>query len=138
MGFAVQAEFSSQVGAGTYRRVVPESAMIPMRYFALGETILKAISRPYGVSFLRRISIMIDDSMDSQILTHEQHAIELLARETHTSLAKVQEIFLVEHAKLAVGARIQSYVPVLTGNRVRVILDERNAAKDNEGHLADA
>jgi hypothetical protein len=43
----------------------------------------------------------------------------------------------VEHAKLAVGARIQSYLPVLTGNRVRVILDERNAAMDNEGHLAD-
>jgi hypothetical protein len=50
----------------------------------------------------------------------------------------VQEIFLVEHAKLAVGARIQSYLPVLTGNRVRVILDERNAAKDHKGHLPDA
>ena len=64
MGFGVQAEFSSQVGAGTYRRVVPERAMIPMRDFALGETILRANSRLYGVSFLRRISIMIDDSMD--------------------------------------------------------------------------
>jgi len=138
MGFGVQAEFSSSIGAGTYRRAVPESAMIPMPYFALGQMILRALSRPYGASFLRRISIMIDDSMDSQILTHEERAIELLARETHTSIATVQEIFLVEHAKLAEGARIQSYLPVLTGNRVRVILDERNAAKDNEGHLADA
>ena len=34
MGFGVQAEFSSQVGAGTYRRVVPERAMIPMRHAA--------------------------------------------------------------------------------------------------------
>jgi hypothetical protein len=112
--------------------------MIPMRDFALGETILRAISRRYGVSLMRRISIMNDDSMDSQILTHEEHAIELLARETHTSIAKVQEIFLVEHAKLAVGARIQSYLPVLTGNRVRVILDKRNATKDHKGHLPDA
>lgn len=126
------------LGAGTYRRVVPESAMIPMRYFALGETVPRALSRPYGVSFLRRISKMNDDSMDSQILTHEQRAIELLARETHTSIATVQEIFLIEHAKLSVGARIQSYLPVLTGNHVRVILDERNAAKDNKERLPDA
>ena len=81
---------------------------------------------------------MNDDSMDSQILTHEQRAIELLARETHTSIATVQEIFLIEHAKLSVGARIQSYLPVLTGNHVRVILDERNAAKDNKERLPDA
>ena len=53
--------------------------MIPMPNFALGEMILRALARPYGVSFLRRISIMNDDSMDSQILTHEQRAIELLA-----------------------------------------------------------
>ncbi len=130
MGFGVPAEFSSPVG-GTYRPVVAESAMIAMLYFALREMIVRALSRPSGASFLRRKSIMIDDSMDSRILTHEERAIELLARETHTSIAKVQEIYLVEHAKLAVGARIQSYLPVLTGNRVRVILDERNAAKDD-------
>jgi len=29
-------------------------------------------------------------------------------------------------------------LPVLTGNRVRVILDERNAAKDFKGRLPDA
>jgi hypothetical protein len=81
---------------------------------------------------------MIDDSSESQILTHEQRAIELLARETHTSIAEVQEIFLIEHAKLAEGAHVQSYLPVLTGNRVRVILGERNAAEDSKGHLPDA
>ena len=76
---------------------------------------------------------MIDDSTDAQILAHEEHAIEVLARETHTSIAKVQGIFLAEHAKLALGARIQSFLPVLTGNRVRVILDEQNAVKDDKG-----
>jgi len=54
--------------------------MIPMRHFALGETIRRVLLRPYGGSLLRRISITIGDSMDSQILTHEQRAIELLAR----------------------------------------------------------
>ena len=78
--------------------------MIPMREFDSGEIIERALSRPYGASFLRRISIMIGDSMDSRILTQEERAIELLARETHTPIAKVQEIFLIEHAKLAEGA----------------------------------
>lgn len=31
----------------------------------------------------------LDDSMDAQILSQEQWAIELLARETHTTIAAV-------------------------------------------------
>jgi hypothetical protein len=73
---------------------------------------------------------MINDSMDSQILAQEQWAIELLARETHTAVAKVQEIFLIEYAKLAVGAHIKSFLPLLTSNRVRGILDAKNQGND--------
>ena len=70
---------------------------------------------------------MTDHSMDSQILAQEQRAIELLARETHTEIAKVQELFLAEFAKLTASAHIQSFVPVLTSNCVRTILHTQNA-----------
>jgi len=73
---------------------------------------------------------MINDSMDSQILRREQRAIELLARETHTAIAKVQEILVIEHTKLAANARIKSFLPLLTSNRVRIILGELNTRND--------
>ncbi len=73
----------------------------------------------------------MDKSTDSQILAQEQWTIELLARETQTSIPKVQELFLVEYARLTAGARIQSFVPLLTSNRVRDILDARNATRDS-------
>ena len=73
---------------------------------------------------------MINDSMDDEILSQEQWAIELLSRETHTAIAKVQEVFLIEYKKLAVNAHIKSYLPLLTGNSVRVILDAQNAEND--------
>ena len=70
---------------------------------------------------------MINDSIDSEILSQEQWAIELLSRETHTAIAKVQDVFLTEYKKLAVNAHIKSYLPLLTSNSVRVILDAQNA-----------
>ena len=65
---------------------------------------------------------MIDESMDTQILSQEQGTIEALAHDTRTAVAKVQEIFLTEYRKLAANARIRSYLPLLTSNIVRVIL----------------
>jgi hypothetical protein len=73
---------------------------------------------------------MTDDTVNRQILAQEERAIELLAKETHTAIAKVQEIFLIEYQKLASGAHIKSYLPLLTGNAVRVILDAQNAGND--------
>jgi hypothetical protein len=70
---------------------------------------------------------MINDSMDAQLLSQEQRAIESLARDTHTAVAKVQEIFLIEYRKLAVHAHVRSYLPLLTSNSVRVILSAQNA-----------
>jgi len=73
---------------------------------------------------------MLNDSMDSQILTQEQLTIELLAREMHTAIAKVQEIFVTEYANLAANARIKSFLFLLTSNRVRIILGELNTRND--------
>ena len=49
-----------------------------------------------------------NDSMDAQILSQEQWAIELLARETHTEISAVQEVFLVEYKKDLRSMRISS------------------------------
>lgn len=73
---------------------------------------------------------MTNDSMDAQILAQEQWAIELLARETHTAIAKVQELFLSEYAKIEPDAHITSFLPLLTSNRVRAILGAANLAND--------
>jgi hypothetical protein len=69
--------------------------------------------------------------MDLQLLVQEQWAIELLARETHTAIAKVQDIFLIEYAKIAPHAHIKSFLPLLTSNRVRAILGGGNGAHDH-------
>ena len=73
---------------------------------------------------------MINDPIDSQILTQEQQAIELLARETHTAISKVQETFLSEYAKIAPDAHIKAFLPLLISHRVRAILGEENEAND--------
>lgn len=72
---------------------------------------------------------MINDSMDAQILSQEKWAIEVLARDTHTAIAKVQEIFLIEYRKLAVNARVKSYLPLLTNNSVRAFLNAQKCSK---------
>jgi len=69
------------------------------------------------------------DSMDAQILSQEQWAIELLALETHTAIAAVQEVFLVEYKRLAEHAHIKSYLPLLACNSVRGILESTSAGK---------
>ena len=63
---------------------------------------------------------------DSQLLAQEEWSIELLARETHTEIAKVQQIFLIEYRKLASNAHITAFLPLLTRNCVRGILDAQN------------
>jgi|HubBroStandDraft_6_1064221.scaffolds.fasta_scaffold606642_2 hypothetical protein len=48
--------------------------------------------------------------------------IELLARETGTSVEAVQEIYRVERDKLERSARIKTYVSVLAHRRVKALL----------------
>jgi hypothetical protein len=74
---------------------------------------------------------MTIDSMNTHILAQEQWAIQLLARETHTAIATVQELFLSEYAKIAPDAHITSFLPLLTSNRVRAILGAANRANDH-------
>jgi hypothetical protein len=70
------------------------------------------------------------ESIDSQILAQEQWSIELLARETHTAIATVQQVFLEEYKKLAAHAHITMYLPLLTCNTVRGILESLHAGND--------
>ena len=70
---------------------------------------------------------MAGDLQDSLLLEQERGAIELLARNTHTAIARVQEVYLEEYGKLAEGAHIKAFLPLLTGNLVRTILTERNS-----------
>jgi hypothetical protein len=72
---------------------------------------------------------MTNNATDSQLLSQEEWSIALLARETHTELAKVQQIFLIEYRKLAANAHITSFLSLLTCNRVRAILDAQNTEK---------
>ena len=76
---------------------------------------------------------MGNDASDSEILLQEQRAIEILALETRTAIASVQELFLVEYKKLAAHAHITLYLPLLTSNNVREILE---AAKVLNPHAA--
>jgi len=69
---------------------------------------------------------MTNNAADSQLLAQEQSSIELLARETHTEIAKVRQMFLIEYKKLAANAHITAFLPLLTCNSVRVILDAQN------------
>jgi len=62
---------------------------------------------------------------DVPILAQERRAIALLARSTHTTIARVQQIFLSEYSKLAAGAHIKAFLPLLVGNRVSAILRGR-------------
>ncbi|HXP64138.1 MAG TPA: DUF3562 domain-containing protein [Steroidobacteraceae bacterium] len=54
--------------------------------------------------------------------------IQLLARETDSPLDLVEKIYVSERAKLEKGARIKTYVRVLTHRYVKERLRERRAA----------
>jgi hypothetical protein len=71
---------------------------------------------------------MTNELVDSQILVQERWSIELLARETHSEISRVQEMYLTEYKNLAAHAHITSYLALLTCNKVRGILESANAA----------
>jgi hypothetical protein len=55
---------------------------------------------------------------------HER-AIEALARESHVSIDHVAQLYEHELAVLKAGARITSFLPILTIRKVREILRQR-------------
>ena len=51
--------------------------------------------------------------------------IEVLAREAHVPLDDVAQLYACELAALTAGARITSFLPILTTRKVRAILRQR-------------
>lgn len=70
---------------------------------------------------------MKDGLADAELLQREQRCIELLSHGTHTAIGTVQQVFLTEYHRLEKAARIKSYLPLLTINSVRGILESANA-----------
>jgi hypothetical protein len=70
---------------------------------------------------------MSDQAMNGQGLESQESDIENLARETDMPVEIVHEIYSIEHAKLEQGARIKTYVPVLTRRRVKDLLQTHRA-----------
>lgn len=52
----------------------------------------------------------------------DERAIRSLSRSTGAALADVRALFSKESARLALGARIRSYLPALTAANVRALL----------------
>lgn len=73
---------------------------------------------------------MLEES--SEVLSREQWTLELLARETHTPIARVQAAFLSEYNRLSANARVKSFLPLLACNSVRVILNAENARQASD------
>ena len=71
---------------------------------------------------------MGEHPMDSHNPTDPESDIETLARETHTPVATVQEIYQSEHAKLDRVARIKTFIPVLIHRRVKELLRSRHSS----------
>ena len=57
--------------------------------------------------------------------THER-AIEVLARQSHVPIEQVARLYKHELAVLTVGARITSFLTILTTRKVREILRQRS------------
>jgi hypothetical protein len=77
----------------------------------------------------------VSDATDSQLLAQEIWSIDLLARETHTEVAKVQQIFLIEYKKLASHAHVTAFLSLLTCNCVRGILTRKTVMTMAMGSL---
>ena len=69
------------------------------------------------------------DDADSYSPANQTATIEALARETDMPIAIVKEVYITQHTQLAKGARVKTYLPVLTSSRVKHILNERKAMR---------
>jgi hypothetical protein len=66
-------------------------------------------------------------SMQNSESRKHQHAVELLSRETQTSIERVSELYYIEHAKLERVARVKVFVPIFTSRKVRdALLNDRS------------
>lgn len=58
--------------------------------------------------------------------SHQQRAIELLARESRLPINEVAQLYEDERAGLAVDARITRFLPILALRKVRALLRQRS------------
>jgi hypothetical protein len=72
---------------------------------------------------------MDNNLKDARILSQARRGIELMAHETHTAIATVQEVYLCEYNRLAAAAHIKSYLSLVASNSARGILERANADK---------
>jgi hypothetical protein len=56
-------------------------------------------------------------------------AVEFLARESHLPIGDVEQLYVDEMAKLALGARIKSFLSIFAIRNVRELLLKRAIAK---------
>ena len=75
---------------------------------------------------------MLLKQADSQSPGNQNATIEALARETDMPIAIVKEIYITQHQQLEKGARVKTYLPVLTSSRVKHILNDRKAGRRGE------
>jgi hypothetical protein len=61
-----------------------------------------------------------------EAVTHER-ALSSLSERTGAPLAQVRSLFVHEFARLELGAKVRSYLAVLTASNVRVMLRRKDA-----------
>ena len=57
--------------------------------------------------------------------SHDERAIEFLAKESHVPVSEVAQLYGDAHAQLEVGARIRAFVGIFAFRRVRKLLRQR-------------
>ena len=57
--------------------------------------------------------------------SHQQHAIEFLARESQVPVKEVTRLYEAAHAELEIGARIRGFLGIFALRNVRAALRRR-------------
>ena len=115
--------------------LLPPSPLTPNVPGSVGQTRASAAAagkRGAAIESILRfheVRPMRNNPKAARILSQSQRGIKVLARETHTALATVQEVYLCEYNRLAAAAHIKSYLPLVTSNRVRAILEQADHGK---------
>jgi hypothetical protein len=71
---------------------------------------------------------MLERGVDHTRRPRLQHAVELLAHESHVPIDDIAQLYGNELAKLEAGARIKSFLPIFALRNVRDKLRQRSGA----------
>jgi len=61
--------------------------------------------------------------------SHQDPAVEFLAKESKVSVGDVARLYENELAKLEVGARLKGFIPIIAIRNVREVLRQRRTVK---------